>query len=319
MINRRKLLVALGASALVAPIAALAQQQGKVARVGFLYYASRQSALDTGRYNAFAQSMRELGYVSGTTLVIEERYADGKSDRLPGLVAELVRLKVDVIVATGGQTYRALQHATTTIPIVITVGPDPVGDGYATSLARPGRNFTGLTGTASDLGPKLSRVAVLLHSDNAAHPPQLITVMTAAQKVGVQVVLAQARSAQDIEREFATMARDRVGAAIIINDGFFVEHLRHIAAQALKNRMPSIIAIHEYAGAGGLMSYGADLVDNFRRAATYVDKILKGAKAGDLPFEQPTRYYLFINRKTATALGLKIPQELLLRADKVIE
>ena len=329
MNNRRKLVIALGAGALTAPLAAFAQQQSKAARIGFLYYASRQSALDTGRYDAFVQGMRERGYVSGTNLVIEERYADGKADRLPGLVAELVRLKVDAIVATGSQTYRALQN-TTTIPIVITVSSDPVLDGWAASMARPGGNFTGLTITAADLGPKLlelviaavpklSRVAVLLNPDNAAHPQQLITVMAAAQRVGVQVVLSQARSAQDIEREFATMARNRVGAAIIIPDGFFLERLRYIAAQALKNRMPSIIAIREYAEAGGLMSYGADLVDNFRRAATYVDKILKGAKAGDLPFEQPTRYYLVINRKIAKAFGLTIPQSLLISADKVID
>ena len=330
MNNRRKLLVALGAGAFAAPLGSFAQQQGKSARVGFLYFASRQSALDTGRYNAFVQGMRELGYVSGTNLVIEERYADGKIERVAGLAGELVRLKVDAIVATGAQFYRALPHATTTIPIVTTVATDPVRDGYAASMARPGGNFTGLTTTAVDLGPKLlelviiavtklSRVTVVVHPDNAAHPPQLMKIMAAAQRIGVQVILAEARSKQDIDREFATMARDRVGAAIFINDSFYVENLRYIAAQALKNRMPSIIAIHEYADAGGLMSYGPNLVDNFHRAAIFVDKILKGTKPGDLPFEQPTRYFLTINRKTATALGLTISNELLLRADKVIE
>ena len=330
MNKRRELLVALGAGALTLPLSSLAQQPGKTWHVGFFYYASRQAALESGRYNAFVQGMRELGYFVGTNLLIEERYGDGNADRLPGLAAELVRLKVDVIVATGGQTYRALQQRTNIIPVVTTVGPDPVGDGYAASLSKPGRNYTGLTTTATDLGPKLveimiatvpklSRVAVLLHPDNAAHPQQLVTLMAAAQKVGVQVMVAQARSLQDIDQEFSTMARNHVGAAMIINDAYFVEQLQHIAAQALKNRLPSIVAIKEYAAAGGLMSYGADLVDNFRRAATYVDKILKGAKAGDLPFELPSRYYLEINMKTAKALGIKFPQSLLISANKVIE
>jgi putative ABC transport system substrate-binding protein len=312
------------------PRGSLAQQQAKVARIGFLYHGSRQSSLDTGRYQAFVQGMRELGYVEGTNFTVEARFADGKFERLPALASELVRLKMDVIVATGTPTYRALQHATTTIPVVITVTFDPVGDGFAASMARPGGNITGLSISAADLGskllellkaavPKLSRVAVLVNPENPAHPPRVIRIMSAAQKVGIQVVLAEAGPVQEIEREFAMMAKERANAAIILADGFFLQESRPIAAQALKHRLPSISQLREYAEAGGLMSYGPNSVDNFRRAATYVDKILKGARPGDLPFEQPTRYQLVINHKTATALGLTIPQALLRQADEVIQ
>ena len=330
MTTRRTFLIALGASVLAVPRGSLAQQQPKVARIGFLYFASRQSSVDTGRYNAFVQGMRELGYLEGKNFIIEARFADGKAERIPALAAELVRLKVDVIVAQGTPVLRALQHATTTIPVVSTVTGDPVGDGFAASLARPGGNITGLSIGAADLGPKLlellkvavpklSRVAVLLQPENASHPPRLKRIMSAAQKVDIQLVLAEAGTVQDIEREFAMMTKKRANAAIIFPDGFFVQEARSIAAQALKHRLPSISTNHEYSEAGGLMTYGPNLNDNFRRAATYVDKILKGAKAGDLPFEQPTRYPLVINHKTATALGLTIPQALLRQADEVIQ
>jgi putative ABC transport system substrate-binding protein len=328
--TRRRFLIALGAGVLAVPRGSLAQQQSKVARIGFLYFGSRQSALDTGRYNAFVQGMRELGYVEGTNFIIEARFADGNNERLPALAAELVRLKVDVIVATGTPFYRVLQHATTTIPVVLTVTGDPVGDGFAASLARPGGNITGLSIGAADLGPKLlellkaavpkvSRVAVLLQPENPAHPPRLKRIMSAAQKVGIQVVLAEAGTVQEIEREFAMMTKERTNAVIIFPDSFFVQEARSIAAQALKHRLPSISTNHEYSAGGGLMTYGPNLVDNFRRAATYVDKILKGAKPGELPFEHPTRYSLVINHKTATALGLTIPPALLRQADELIQ
>jgi putative ABC transport system substrate-binding protein len=320
----------LGAGVLAVPRSSPAQPQPKGARIGFLYYGSRQSALDTGRYNAFVQGMRELGYVEGTNLVIEARFADGKHERLSALAAELVRLKVDVIVGTGTPTYRALQHATTTIPVVITVTFDPVGDGFAASMARPGGNITGLTLGAADLGPKLlellkaavpklSRVAVLVQPGNPSHPPRVVRIMSAAQKIGIQVVLAEAATAPEIEREFAMMTKERANAAIILADGFFLQESHSIAAQALKHRLPSISQLRELAEAGGLMSYGPNSVENFRRASAYVDKILKGAKAGELPFEQPTRYHLLINRKTAMSLGLTIPQALLGQADEVIQ
>jgi putative ABC transport system substrate-binding protein len=327
--TRRRFLFALGAGVLAVPRGSLAQQQPKVARIGFLYFGSRQSSLDSGRYTAFLQGMRELGYVEGTNLVIETRFADGNNERLPALAAELVRLKVDVIVATGTPVLRALQYAGTTIPVVGPVTGDPVGDGFAASMARPGGNITGLSIGAADLGPKLlellkvavpkmSRVAVLLQPENPSHPPRLKRIMSAAQKVGIQVIMAEAGTVQDIDREFAMMTKERANAAIIFPDSYFVQEARAIAAQALKHRLPSASTNHEFSEAGGLMTYGANLNDNFRRAATFVDKILKGAKPGDLPVEQPTRYQLVINSKTAVALGLTIPQALLRQADEVI-
>jgi putative ABC transport system substrate-binding protein len=317
-----------GAGVLAAPQASIAQQPSKVARLGFLYYGSRQSSLDSGRYSAFIQGMRELGYVEGSNLVIEARFADGNNERLPALAAELVRLKVDVIVVTGTSALRALQHATTSIPVVMTVATDPVGDGFAASLARPGGNITGLSIGAVDLGPKLlellkaavprlSRVALLLQSENPAHPPRLKRIMFAAQQTEVNVVLAEAATGPEIERAFTVLAKQRPNALIVFPDAFFVQEARPIAAQALKYRLPSISTNHEYSEAGGLMTYGANLNDNFRRAATYVDKILKGAKPGDLPFEHPTRYSLAINRKTAMALGLSLPPALLRQADVI--
>jgi len=249
---------------------------------------------------------------------------------LPALGADLVRLKVDVIVAQGTASYRALQHATTTIPVVITLTFDPIGDGFAASLARPGGNMTGLALSAADLGPKLlellkmavpklSRVAVLLQPGNPAHPQRVIRIMSAAQKSGMQIVLAEAGTTEAIESEFATMTKQHSNAAIILADGFFLTESRLIAAQALKQRLPSISQLREFTEAGTLMSYGANTVDNFRRAATYVDKILKGAKPGDLPFEQASRYHLVINHKTARTLALTIPPTLLRQADEVIQ
>jgi putative ABC transport system substrate-binding protein len=319
-----------GAVLVVVPLGALAQELRKVWRIGFFYFGSRQSALDTGRYNAFVQGMRELGYVDRKNVIIEARFGDGDVDRLPGLAAELVRLNVDVIVATGSQTYSALRHAATTIPVVVTVTPDPISEGLATSLARPGGNFTGLADTAGEHGPKelellmatvpkLSRVGVLLNPNNVAHPDQVKQLASAAQRVGVQVVKAEAGTVADIEAGFASLARQHADAVVLFGDSFFVQQFQEIAQAAFKHRQPSIAWIHDYAQAGGLMSYGADVVDNFRRAATYVDKILKGAKPGELPFEQPARYALAVNLKTAKALGLTIPQSLLLRADEVIQ
>jgi len=330
MLNRRAFLGAVTGTLLAPPLAAEAQQAATMTRVGFFYFGSRQSSLASGRYAAFLEGMRELGYVEGKNLSVEARFGDSKPERLPGLAADLVRLKVDVIVATGSPTYRVLQRMPPALPIVITVTFDPVVEGLAASMARPGGNFTGLSDTAADLGPKqldllkavlsrLSRVGVLLNPDNVSHPAQMTRLMLAAQKVGIQVVLAEAGTVSDIEAGFASLARERAEAAILFGDTFFVQQFQQIAQTALKHRVPSIYITREYAEAGGLMSYGPDITDNFRRAATFVDKILKGAKPADLPFEQPTRFYLIINRKTAKALGLTVPQSLLLRADQVIE
>ena len=315
---------------LALPLGAVAQSQGKVWRIGFLYFGSRQSALDSGRYNAFVQGMRELGYAEGRNLTIESRFADGNIDRAPRLATEIVGLEVDAIVATGGGIYRALQRATTSIPVVVTVTNDPVASGLVASLARPGGNFTGLTDTAVDLAPKwleliraavpqMSRIGVLLAPDNVGHPDQLKRLMLAAQKIGVQIVLAEAGTVAEIESGFASLARNRADAVIVFADTFFLQQVQQIAQAALRQRAPSIYTLREYAKVGGLMSYGADLTDNFRRAATYVDKILKGAKPGELAFEQPARYFLALNLKTARTLGITIPQSLLLRADEVIQ
>ncbi len=328
--KRRQLLIALGAGVLAAPLAAVAQPQGKAARIGFFYFGSRQSATDTGRYPAFVQAMRELGYIEGKNLTIESRFLDGNPERVPALAVELVKLNVDVIVATGSATYRALQLATATIPIVVTVGVDPVASGYAASMARPGRNFTGLTDTSADLTPKmlellmavvpkLTRVGVLLHPDNTSHPTQLKNLLLIAQKLGVQIVIAEDSSADTIANAFAFFVRERTKALITLSDTFFTQQMQKIAAMAAAHQLASITGFSEYAAMGGLMNYGANLVDNFKRAATYVDKILKGAKPGDLPFESPTRYHLVLNRKTAKALGLTFPQTLVVSAEKVIE
>ena len=324
MPTRRDFLCVLGAGALAGPLAAFGQT--RVWRVGFLAAGSAS----TRYYNGFRQGMRELGYVEGTHFIIESRFANGKTERLPALAAELVGLKVDVILVGGAAAVRAAHHATTTIPIVAAIVYDPVGDGFVATLGRPGGNMTGLAITAADLGPKhlellktavprLSRVAVLVNSANPSHPPQLMRLMASAQKIGIQVVLAEASTAPEIEHEFAMMARERAQAVIVLPDTIFLGESQLLAAQALKRRFPSISALREVTEAGGLLSYGSNLLDNYRRAATYVDKILKGAKPGDLPFEQPTRYSLVINAKTAKILGLTIPPALLQQAEEIVQ
>ena len=328
--DRRTFLASVAGGALTLPLGARAQPQGKVWRIGFFYFGTRQSALDTGRYEAFVQGMRELGFVDGKNVAIETRFGDGKIDHLPALAAELVRANVDVIVATGSPVYSALRFATTSIPVVVTVTTDPVIEGLAASLARPGGNFTGLTDTAADLGakqlellksavPKLSRLGVLLNPDNVTHPTQMKRVMLPAQKIGIQVVLAEAGTVAEIEPAFAALAQVRADAVMLFGDTFFVQQLQQIAQAALKYRLASIYLIRQYATAGGLMSYGPDIVDNFRRVSTYVDRILKGAKPAELPFEQPSRYLLAINLNSARMLGITIPQSMLLRADDVIQ
>ena len=330
MITRRKLIVALGASTLLPPLRAFAQQQNKLWRIGYLDFGSRKSLVDSGRYAALIQGLNEHGYVEGRNFVLEARYADGNADRVNGLAAELVRQKADLILSTGNPASHAAQRATATIPIIVTVTNDPVAEGFAASLARPGGNMTGMASSATDTAqknvellmiavPKLKRIAAITNPASSSHPPQLLLIQAAARKTGKQVLPMGVRTPEDIERGFATMARERIDAVIILGDAFLLQQRTQIAKLALKHRLPSINALAGYAEAGGLMSYGADFTDNFRRAGIFVDKILKGAKPGDIPFEQPTRYYLVVNRKTAKALGIKPTNELLARADKVIE
>ncbi len=328
MNNRRKLLVALGAGAITVPFGSFAQQKSRVWRVGFLSPAGLPDSLESHIFGAFLRGMRELDYVEGKNLAMEWRFADGKNERLASLAAELVQIKVDAIVASGTQATRAAQKATTTIPIVVSVG-DAVGMGLVKSLARPGGNITGISNLGQEIGskrlemllsmvPKLTRVAVLVNPDN--QPVELLNrIQAAAQKTGVMVLPVAARTAQGIENAFSMMIREKTGAVIVAQDVFFVQQVSQIAQLAAKHRLPSIAGPREHVEAGGLMSYGASISDIYRRLSTYVDKIFKGAKPADLPVEQPVIFELIINGKTAKALGLKIPQSLLIMTDKVIE
>jgi putative ABC transport system substrate-binding protein len=324
--RRRILLRALLCSvALPAPIASWAQQP-KVWRIGFL--ASDSSS--TRVYEGFRQGMRELGYVEAKNFIIDWRFADGKYERLPSLAAELVRLKVDVIVAGTTLSVQAAHQATKASPIIMVAVADPIGEGFATSLSRPGGNITGLTNIVTEISvkhlellriavPKLSRVAVLINPLNPSDSLILEQIQGAAYSMGVKVFPVEASTERQIESGFGAMIRERTQALIVAADSYFDVQRDQISKLAVANRLPAISSNREMTEAGGLMSYGQDLGEHYRRAASYVDKILKGAKPGDLPIEQPTVLRLVINRKTAKALGLAIPQELVLRADRVIE
>ena len=328
MNKRRKIIFAFGATALTSPLTAYSQT--KVWRIGFLSQRGVVIADSDFAYGSFRQGMRELGYVEGKNLIIEWRSGEGKTERLPAMAAELVGLKVDLIVAAGTPGVAAAQKATTTIPIVMASILDPVGSGFVASLAHPGGNITGLKNFFGDLGPKqlemlrsitprLSRVAVLVNPANSGHAPVLKSIQAAAQKIGVTVLPAEARNREEIDNAFSMMSKAKAGAVLVISDAFFITQAHQIAGLAAKNRLPSIDSTRQYAEAGGLMSYGNSLGENYRRAATYVDKIFKGAKPGDIPVEQPTTIEMAINMKTAKALGIKIPNSILVQATKVIE
>ena len=329
MIARRRIIVALGAGAF-APFVTFAQQPpGKVFRIGFLDTSSA-SAPGANRVDALRAGLRDLGYVEGKNIVIEYRWAEGKYERLPGFAAELVQLKADIIVAVSPPAIQAARQATITIPIVMVGVGDPVGAGFVASLVRPGGNITGQSSMIVDLSskylellrvavPKFSRVAVLMNPSHPNHSDELKNIQTVAKTTGVNVSPVQASTASQIEAAVGAMTRERTGALIVLADPFFRTQGRRIAEIAAKNRLPTMFWIRELAEAGGLMSYGENTAEQIRRAAIYVDKILKGAKPGDLPVEQPTKFELVINRKTAKALGISIENELLLRADKVIE
>ncbi len=329
VMDRRTFLGALASGVLAAPLAVEAQQAGKVPRIGFLSVTSpsdRPPLLD-----AFRQGLRELGWVEGQNIVIDYRYAEDQVDRLPGLAAELVRLKVDLIVSWGTQGVTAAKNATETIPIVMIAVRDPVGTGLIASLVRPGGNVTGVSGyagleiVAKQLGllketiPKIRRVAILSNPANAYHQLAIREVNVAARSLGVQLQLLEARGPNEFDGAFAAMAKERVGALLVLSDAMLNSHRVRLADLAARSRLPAAYGVRESVEAGGLMSYGPSFLDLFRRAATYVDKILKGARPGDLPVEQPTKFELVINLKTAKALGLTIPPSLLQRADQVIE
>ncbi|HUE87920.1 MAG TPA: ABC transporter substrate-binding protein [Vicinamibacterales bacterium] len=326
--DRRRFL-SLTAALLAAPLAAEAQQPGKVPRIGYL---SSSSATSTSRFvDAFRQGLRELGWLEGQNIVIDWRFADGRFDRLPDLAAELVRLKVQVIVAAPTPAVVTAKNATATIPIVMINVSDPVGLGLVTSLARPGGNATGVSysvgvenfGKALELLkesiPNIRRVAVLSNPASAARAPLIRDVGIAARSLGLQLQHLEAQDPNDFDAAFATMAKERVEALLVAADSMFIIHRARLAELAAENRLPAIYGIREHVDAGGLMSYGPSTVANYRRAAFFVDKILKGAQPGDLPVEQPTKFELVINLRTAKALGLTMPPSLLLRADEVIE
>jgi len=328
--NRRAFIASAGAAILVARLAAEAQQ-AKVARIGYL---SSSLAANPHIQEAFRQGLRDLGYIEGRNVVIEYRDAEGKPERLPALAAELVTLKVDVILVGGGtRVTLAAMQATTTIPIVFTSVGDPVTSGLVTNLARPGGNVTGLSGLGPELVgknlellkqalPGVDRVAVLRVPDalgERTDKDMLTGAEVAARALGVRLQFVEARSADEFAKAFSDMSSARAAALTVLPSNRFLRERRRLVDLAAKNRLPAVYTSREFVDAGGLMSYGASPTDSSRRAASYVDKILKGAKPGDLPVEQPTKFELVINLKTAKALGLTIPPSVLRRADQIIQ
>ena len=321
------LVVALAVGLATAPAAVDAQPAGKVHRIGYLGSGSSTSGFQA----AFVQGLRELGWVEGQNIVIDYRFADGRFDRLPELAAELVRLKVDIIVAQPTPAALAARNSTVSIPIVMVNVGDPVGIGLVASLARPSGN---VTGTAFDVGletfrkalellkeavPRAQHVAVLSNPANPAQALAISDLKVAAQSLGLRLLLLEVRSPEAFDRVFAEIAKERVDALFVVAESLFLLHRTPLADLALKYRLPTMYGIKENVAAGGFMSYGPNVAHNSRRAATFVDKILKGAKPADLPVEQPTRFELVVNLRTARALGLTISPSLLQRADEVIQ
>ena len=321
-------LVILASGLALAPLAAEGQPTGKLYRIGVLETMS--PTVSRANLDAFRQGLRELGYVEGQNFVIEYRSADGRPERFPGLATELVRLKVDLIVTRGTPAALAAKKATASIPIVMATSADPAGFGIASSLARPGGNVTGLSTIAVELAgkrlellkeaiPRIARIALLGNMSNPASASNWRQIEVAARSLGLEPQLLDVRASEDFARAFDTAIKHRADAVQVTNDTLTQTNLRRLVDLSAKHRLPSIFASREFVDAGGLMAYGPNFTDLYRRAATYVDKILKGAKPGDLPIEQPTKFELVINLKTAKTLGLTIPHSLLLRADQVIQ
>jgi len=327
MMIRAALAIALAVGLLAVPLAGEAQQATKVWRIGYLGYAHPTEARDL---EAFRQRLRDLGYVEGKNLVIESRVAESSFEGLPALAAELVGLKVDVIAAYGNTTIVALMRATKTIPIVMIVAGDPVGAGLVSSLAHPGGNVTGLSNLSEGLTakwlelltqtvPGMTRVGVLMDPNSRTHATYLREIKTAGQPTGIAVLGLEARGRDEIERAFAALSKARAQGLIVLPSPVTLTHQTQIVELAAKNRLPAVYPWLEFTESGGLMTYSANRTEMYRRSATFIDKILKGAKPADLPVEQPTTFELVINLKTAKALGLTIPRSLLQRADHVIE
>ena len=320
--------IALCAMLFTLSLPAQAQQPAGIPRIGLLI--SSSAAFSLPRVEAFRQRLRELGYVEGKNIIIEYRYAEGKRERLPDLAAELVRLKVDVIVTTGVQPVLAAKKARATIPIVFAASSDPVGAGLVSSLARPGGNITGLSQMAPDLDgkrlellkeafPKVARVALLWQSSGTRGDQELTEMEAAAKALGLKLLSLPVRSLEDFEGAFARAKRDGAQALITAPGALIVTRQRQVLDFAAKNRLPAMYASNEFVEAGGLMSYAPSYTDLYRRAADYVDKILKGIKPADLPVEQPTKFEFFVNLKTAKQIGVTIPSSVLARADRVIK
>ena len=329
MTTRRAFIGTLAGGFLAAPLAAYAQPTAKVYRIGLLGGSPPKTPGGRRAWEGFFQGMQELGYVEGQNILVEGRFYGDQPERLPALAAELVRLNVDVIVAGTAPAPEAAQRATSTIPIVMALHSDPVRGGLVASLAKPGKNVTGLSSLTRELAgkrlqllkeavPGISRVAVLWNPTVTAQGLELREAEAAARSLKVQLQVLEARAPSDFAGAFSAMTKERSGGVLILTSSMFYAERTRIAELAAQSRVPAVYGPPEFAEAGGLMAYGVDTRYFFRRAATYVDKILKGAKPADLPVEQPTKFELVINLKTAKALGLTIPQQLLSRADEVI-
>ena len=327
--DRRAFIGVIGGGLLAAPLAAEGQQAGRVYRIGVLMNKASDQA-ESRQWQAFRLGLRERGWIEGENIRIELREVEGNPSRLPELAADLVRRKVDLIVTRGSLFTGAAKAATSSIPIVFIAHADPVGTGHVASLARPGGNITGLAILQTELGakglellrsvvPTVTRIAVLWHPGTPSAAPGLKALEEPARRLHLELQPVGARSAAELEDAFATMARARAQGVIVLATPIFFGERQRLGELAIAPRLPTMFQIREYAEAGGLMSYGGDLADLYRRAAISVDKILKGAKPGDIPIEQPTKFELIINLKTAKALGLTIPSALLQRADQVIE
>jgi putative ABC transport system substrate-binding protein len=327
--RRREFIMLIGGTAVLPPAARAQQSAGRVYRVGWLSIGSREQTIHI--IKPFEEGLRSLGYRLGENVVIEYRFADGEMDRVPALAAELVRLGVDVITTGSNANTLTVMKATTTIPIVMTNSVDPVSAGLVASLARPGGNVTGF---AQDTGdqlndkrldllketlPNLKRVGVLWYPDFAPNRNRLTSMTEAAQTLGLTLVPAEARGLDTLEPAFATMVRGQAQAFVVLSEPVLANYRSQIAIMAVRDGLPAISTTREYAQAGLLLTYGANLPDQFRRSAAFIDKIFKGTKPGDLPIEQPTKFELVVNLKTAKALGLTVPPTLLARADEVIE
>lgn len=330
MTTRRRLLVLAASGLVVLPFRALSQPKARVRHVGFLATRRRPESIEKDFYGEVPKGLADLGYVEGKNLVIDWRFADGNYDRLAELAAELVRVPVDVIVTDGTPGAQAAMKVTKTVPIVFAAAGDPVASGLVRSLAHPGGNVTGNSQQLKDISvkqmealrtilPRLSRLAVLWNPANPSSLPNLKSLQAAAPGAKVEILPVEAGTRAEIEKAFQKVAEWHAQALLWIVDSTLIQELGLIADLCAKNRLPSVGGLGEYPEAGGLLSYGIRRASLYRRTATYIDKIFKGAHPGDLPVEQPTSVDVVINRRTAKALGLTIPQELLLLADKVVE